>query len=268
VPGHQPVAPVRGHPLELADLLDAVRRGRPDQAAHRHLAVDVLGQVGRVEGEDEAATARQPDHETLVPRGVPGGAHRRHPGRDLGVAVGLPPVDPRVVEVHPEDTVLLRSRRAGQAILQFGPLDVHRHPAGEVLQAAGVVVMQVADGHRANVGQVQPGRAERVQQRLPRGQHRLLHRAGVEPGPQRRIPDQRGVEPGVQQQPAAVAVQRHRGHRLAQHLPGRPVHRHRLRHVHPAQGERHDPANPQIHHFERSCRGTAPATVAVAGAEP
>jgi hypothetical protein len=259
VPGHQPVALVRGDPLQLADLPGAVRRGRPDPAAHRHLPVDVLGQVGRVEGEHEAAAGRHPDHETLVPRGVPGGAYRRHPGRDLGVAVGLPPVDPRVVEIHPEDAVLLGPGRAGQPVRQFGPLDVHRHPSGDVLQPTGVVVVQVADGDRADVSQVQPGRAQRGQQRLPRaGQHRLFHRAGVEPGPQRRVRDQRGIEPGIQQQPAAVAVQQHRGHRLAEHLPGRPVHRYRLRHVHPAQGERHDPANPQTHHFERSCRGTGP----------
>jgi hypothetical protein len=112
VPGYQPVAQVRGDPLELADLLDAVRRGRPDPAAHRDLPVDVLGQVGRVEREHEPAASRHLDHETLVPRGVPGGAYRRHPGRDPGIAVGLPPVDPRVVEIHPEDAIFFWAGRA------------------------------------------------------------------------------------------------------------------------------------------------------------
>src|ERR1035437_194308 len=129
--GDEAVAALGGDPLELADLLLAHLGPGPDPAAHRHLALDVLGQVGRVEGEHETSAADravQADHETLMARRVPGREDRGDPRRDLRVTLGRAPVDPRVVEIHPEDAVVLRAGRAGEPIVQFGPLDVHRHP--------------------------------------------------------------------------------------------------------------------------------------------
>src|ERR1035438_4561640 len=67
--GDEAVAALGGDPLELADLLLAHLGPGPDPAAHRHLALDVLGQVGRVEGEHETSAADravQADHETLM----------------------------------------------------------------------------------------------------------------------------------------------------------------------------------------------------------
>jgi hypothetical protein len=254
VPGHQRVTALRGDPLELADLGHALLRRGPDPAADGDLPVDVLGQVGRVEGEHEAPAAGgrvDPDHEALVTRRVPGGQHGGHAGRDLRVALGGPPVDPRIVEVHPVDAVLLRPGRAGQPVVEFGPLDVHWHPAGEVLQAAGVVVVQVADGDRVDAVQVHARRGQRLGQWLSRaGQHRLDQRVPVEPGAQRRVGDQRGVVAGVQQQPAAVAQEQHAGYRLAEHLLVRcPLHGHGPGQVCPAQGEQHDAADSGPHGF-------------------
>src|SRR3984893_19350443 len=51
VAGDQAVAALGGDALELADLLLADLRAGPDPAAHRDLTLDVLGQVGGVEGE-------------------------------------------------------------------------------------------------------------------------------------------------------------------------------------------------------------------------
>ncbi|HUY45082.1 MAG TPA: ATP-binding protein [Streptosporangiaceae bacterium] len=72
VAGNEPVAEFGGDALELADLRNAHLGGCIDPAADRDLAVDVLGQVGRIEGEHEspAASGRvHPHHETLVTRG-------------------------------------------------------------------------------------------------------------------------------------------------------------------------------------------------------
>jgi hypothetical protein len=80
---------------------------------------------------------------------VPGGQHRAHPRRDLRVAVQDAPVERRVIEVHPEDAVAFRTGRAGHPVVQLGPLDVHRHPPGEVLQPACMVIVEVADRHGA-----------------------------------------------------------------------------------------------------------------------
>jgi hypothetical protein len=57
VPGYQPVAALRGDPLELADLGHALLRRGPDPPADGDLPLDVLGQVGRVEGENEPPAA-------------------------------------------------------------------------------------------------------------------------------------------------------------------------------------------------------------------
>ncbi len=132
----EPVAARRGDPLELADLLDAHLRRGIDPATHGDFPLDVFGEVGRVEGEHEPpATGRliPADHEALVAWRVPGGQHRGDPRSDLGITFSDPPVDPGVVVVHPEDAVIFRPRRAGHAIAQLCPLDVHRHPPGEVL---------------------------------------------------------------------------------------------------------------------------------------
>ena len=96
------------------------------------------------------------------------------PGAIVCVAIGLPPGDPGIVVVDPEDAVLFRFRSAAQAVLELGALDVHGHPPGEVLQAAGVVVVQVADGHGVHVVQADPGVRERLVERLAgTGQDRL-----------------------------------------------------------------------------------------------
>jgi len=252
VAGDEPVAAVRGDLLELADLRHAHLGAGPDPAADRHLTLDVLGQVGRVEGEDEPASARglvQADHEALMAGGMAGGQHGGHPRRDLRVAVGDPPVERRVIEIHPEDTVAFRSGRAGHAVVQFGPLDMHGYPSGEVLQPACVVIVQVADGHGPDIGYVHAYPSERFVQRLAGpGQHRLESRVAVKPAPQRRVRDQRRVESGVQQQPAAVTFQQDAGYRLAEPLLlRRPLHRHGLGQVLPAQREQHDPADPGTH---------------------
>ena len=83
------------------------RERRPWVAAERRrdgrFAVEVLLEVGRVEGEHVAAPARRPvelDEKALMARRVA----RRQQGGDAGgyldVAVGQTPLDPRVVEVY------------------------------------------------------------------------------------------------------------------------------------------------------------------------
>src|SRR5215469_13886544 len=156
--GHQAIAAVRGDGFELADLLHAHLGPGVDPPAHRHLAVDVLRQVRRVEGEHEPAAAHglvEADHEALVARRVPGGEHGGDPRRYLTVTVGDAPVNARVVEVDPVDAVVLRAGRGGHPVVELGALDVHGHPPGEVLQPARVVVMQVTHGDRVNVAHVQ-----------------------------------------------------------------------------------------------------------------
>jgi hypothetical protein len=141
VAGDDGVAAGGGELLQLADGGDADIGSRVDPAAGRYFLLDVLGQVGRVEGEHEPAPAgggAQVDHEALVAWRVPGGEYRGHPGRDLRVAVGQAPVQRRVVEVDAEDAVGLDFGCAGQAEVQLGPLEVHRHAAGEVLETARV----------------------------------------------------------------------------------------------------------------------------------
>jgi hypothetical protein len=98
---------------------------------------------------------------------MPGGQHGADPRRDLAVAIGDAPVDPRVVEINPEDAVVFRAGRGRHAVVKLGLLDVHGHPSGEVLQPARVVVVQVADGNRADVGHVHACPGERLGQRLP-----------------------------------------------------------------------------------------------------
>ncbi len=190
----------------------------PTEPAHGQLVVDVLRQVGGVEGEHQAPSPHrlvEVDDEALVPRRVSGGEHGRDAGGELGVPVGQVPLDGRVVEVDAEDGVVLGRGMVGEAECQLGPLGVHGYPAGEVAQPAGVVVVEVADRHPGDLVHADAGVGQRLLQRLPRaGQDRAERRVAVEPPPQRRVPDQRRVEPGVEQQPATVALEQHAGHRF------------------------------------------------------
>ena len=109
----QGITLVGREPLELADRFDRLLGFDLDEAADRQLVLDVLGEVGGVEREDEAVAADRLvefDDEALMPRGVPVGRHRRDARCDLGLAVGEPPVDARVVEVDPDDRVASRAR--------------------------------------------------------------------------------------------------------------------------------------------------------------
>ena len=133
----------------------------------------------------------------------------------------------------------------GQAVLEFAALRVHRHLAGEQLQPAGMVVVQVTHRDGVDVVDVDADVGQRLLDRLAgTWQHRAVLDRREEPPVQRRVPDQRGVEPGVQQHPAAVGLQQDAGHRLAHPLFGRrAVHRDRLRQLLPAERQQDDPMN-------------------------
>src|SRR5882672_10578298 len=82
VAGDEAEPPLLGELLQLADWLGRLGRVDTDGAPDRQLVLDVLGEVGGIEGEDEAASPHRVvelDDEALVPRGVPCGQHRRYP---------------------------------------------------------------------------------------------------------------------------------------------------------------------------------------------
>ena len=92
------------------------------------------------------------------------------------------------------------------------------------------------------------------------GQDGSEERVAVEASPQRAIADQRRIEPGVEQEPAPVALEQHPGDGLAQALFGRrPVDRHRLGQVLPAEGQQDDASDTGSVHVA----STAPACPAL-----
>ena len=74
----------------------------------------------------------------------------------------------RVVDVDPEDALAL-GPRVVEAELDLPALRVHRHPAGDVLEATRVVGVQVAHRDGRDVVAVDPGARHRVRQGLALG---------------------------------------------------------------------------------------------------
>ena len=133
----------------------------------------------------------------------------------------------------------------GQPVIDFTALCVHRHLACEQLQAAGMVMVQVAHRDGVDIVDVHADVVQRLFNRLAGSrQHGDVLDGRVEPPIQRGITDQRGVEPRVQQHPAAVGLQQHPWNRFAHPLFGRrAVDRHRFRQLLPAECEQDDPAD-------------------------
>jgi hypothetical protein len=75
---HQAVPAFGRDPLEPADRLDRLGGIHSNGATDGQFVLDVLGQVGGVEGEDETAAAHrivEPHHKALVPGSVSGLGH-------------------------------------------------------------------------------------------------------------------------------------------------------------------------------------------------
>src|ERR1700761_4118813 len=184
VAGDDAVAAGGGQGLELADGDHGDLGLDVDEAADGQFFLDVDGEIGGVEGEDQAATTDrlvEVDDEALVAGGVADGEDRGDAGGDLGVAVGLAPVQAGVVVVDAEDAVLFRAGGVVQAVSELAPLDVDGDAAREQLEAAGVVEVEMTDGHGVDVGEVDAGRGQGFLQRFARaGQDRLHERVAVE----------------------------------------------------------------------------------------
>lgn len=136
------------------------------EAAGADLTVDVLLQVGGVEGEQVAGPGAGAHGEALVTGGVSGAHKPAHAGDELFVAVHEDPVDLRIVEVDPEHAVLFGEGMVAQPVLELAALNVHRYAGRQQSQATGVVVVQVGEVDREKVARSHPVSAELGQQRL------------------------------------------------------------------------------------------------------
>ena len=129
--------------------------------------------------------------------------------------------------------------RGRQCVVQLGALGVHGDLAREPPDPAGVVEVEVADPDLADDRGIQTHEIERRDERVaPRVELDLVVGERVVEPPHRRVVHERGVEARVEQDPPAVDLAEHPGHRAAQpELGRRTEHGHRLREMLPAEGE-------------------------------
>ena len=142
----------------------------------------------------------------------------------------------------------LRSAGTGwrHRVVELRTLEVDGDPARKVAEAAGVIVVKVADTNRSDLLETDPHRIERVEQRVPIAGGQRGHNPGLcamEAAAKRRVADQARVETGIEQQPPAVDLDQHPWDRLDEPLLGRrAVHRPPLRGGPPSRGSRARPA--------------------------
>ena len=234
------VAPLGADGLESPDGLDRlVVAGRRGTGCD--LVVEVLLQVGGVEGEDEAVAVGQVDDEALVADGVAVGGDGGEARCQLDVAVGQAPVDAVVVEVAAEHGRRLRGAQR-QGGVELALLAVDRCVLGEPAHTAGVVVVEVAEADADHVARVDADVLEGPLDAVAVVADELVLHAHVgEPAPHLHVEQHGRVEAGVEEEPAAVDLQQDARYRLAQaHRRIGAGQRHRRRQVLPAEGERHD----------------------------
>src|SRR3954471_22011298 len=93
--------------------------------------------------------------------GVPVRRDRGDARCDLGVALGEPPIDDRIVEIDAEDRLLFSGRVFTEAVFELTALAVQRDTVGEPANAAGVIVVQVTQTDADDVAGIDAHALER-----------------------------------------------------------------------------------------------------------